>query len=59
MKFNMMLKTGLPEGAVRQKMAMEGVGDSDIGRFFGDAPPTKQKDGGASGGDEVLGNSLV
>jgi hypothetical protein len=43
-KYKMMIKM-LPEGAVKQKMQMNGIGDADIAEFFGEG-----KKGGAGGG---------
>jgi hypothetical protein len=43
-KFAKMLKMHLPEGAVKQKMAAEGVSAADIAMFFGEAPPAGARD---------------
>ena len=42
-RYSMMLKAGLPEGAVRQKMMTSGVSDADQAEFFGE---------GEGGGDD-------
>jgi hypothetical protein len=36
-KYRMMLKTGLPDGAVRQKMVTSGMSEDDIAAFFGES----------------------
>jgi hypothetical protein len=49
-RWAMMTKQGLPEGAVRQKMAMEGMAAADIAAFFGDGGGAGSGGAGQSGG---------
>merc|ERR1719197_1451150 len=44
-----MLKTGLPDGAVRQKMSISGMSADDIAAFFGESS--------SSGGSDVSGKA--
>ena len=49
-KYKMMLKTGLPDGAVRQKMSISGMSADDIAAFFGESSSSGGSDGSGGGG---------